>query len=420
MKRILSIILATVLILTTLIVPMAQADDGLTGTLRFAIYTDTARDAVANAQAELYMKEHPGVTIEVVSVPFANYYTQLGQGIAAGDAWDVFMVNGANSGALAKNGGLMDLTDEMTSRNFDISKYIEDPMNSTYEDRWYVLPYELNTSGILYNKDLFDAAGVAYPTEDWTWEDFRRIANELTIPDQAQFGAYLRLAQPDMISFIYEAGGQLYSDDLKTIDFTTPEVVEAQTFMNDMIVKDHCCPTPAEIPANISPFMTGKIAMASAMCFECLNFLSADFNWGVAPWPTYKNKGGVYWTQGMSMYSGTKNKELALDFIFWLAGEEGQTVMADVMGGAPSLVSVANTAYVNNEKAPDGMIYMIKEFANGNAVAEPFTEKWTAISGGGTSVVQSELTLVRLGEETLEEGLSNITRDAQALLDEIE
>lgn len=420
MKRSLCITLVLSLLLSMPVIVTVPAEDQLTGTIRFALYTDTARDAVANAQAERYMQEHPGVTIEVVTVPFANYYTQLGQGIAAGDAWDVFMVNGANSGALAKNNALLDLTDYMAERGFDSSLYIEDPMNSTYKDRWYVMPYELNTSAWVYNKDLFDAAGIPYPTEDWTWEDFRRIANALTDHEKGQFGAYLRLAQPDMISFIYEAGGKLYSDDMKTIDFTSSEVAEALTFMNDLITVDHCCPNPSEVAANISPFATGKIAMASAMCFECINFLSLEFNWGIVPWPSYRNKGGVYWTQGVSIYEDTKNKELALDFAFWLASQEGQEIMGEVMGGAPSLVSAANSTYVNNPKAPDGMEYMIKEFAIGNAVAEPFTEKWGAISGGGVSVVQSELTLVRLGEKSLEEALITMTRDAQALLDEIE
>lgn len=86
------------------------------GTIRFAIYTDTARDLVAQAQAELYMEKNPGVKVEIVSVPFANYYTQLGQGLAAGSAWDVFMINGASFAELGKTGQLMDLTDEIASR----------------------------------------------------------------------------------------------------------------------------------------------------------------------------------------------------------------------------------------------------------------------------------------------------------------
>ncbi len=397
-----------------------QEEGELSGTIRFAIYTDTARDLVAQKQAELYMEKHPGVTVEIVSVPFANYYTQLGQGLAAGSAWDVFMINGASFAELGKTGQLMDLTDEIAARGMDLNDYVIDPMNSSYEGRTYVLPYELNTSAILYNKDMFDAAGAEYPSPDWTWEDFREIAGKLTDPSRGEFGCYLRTAQPDLVSFVYQAGGALYSDDLKTITFSTPEVKKALTYTTELVTKYGYAPSPEQLPANISPFMTNKIGMASAMCFEVLAVEAAEFNWGIAPWPKDVNQGGSYWTQGMAVYDGTKNKELALDYIFFLAGEEAQNVMAEAGGAAPSLLSVACGDKYLDADAPDGMEYFVNEFIEGRAVAEPFTSKWSAISGAATSVVQTELSLVRTGDETLDDAIVKMEADAQKLLDEIQ
>lgn len=391
-----------------------------TGTIRFAIYTDTARDKVAQAQAELYMEKNPGVTVEVVSVPFANYYTQLGQGLAAGDAWDVFMINGASFAELGKTGQLMDLTDEITARGVNMDDYVVDPMNSSYEGRTYVLPYELNTSAILYNKDMFDAAGVEYPSPDWTWEDFQEIAGKLTDAENDQFGCYIRLGQPDLNSFVYQAGGNMFNDDLTEITFSTPEVKKALTYTTDLITKYGYAPSPEQLPANISPFMTNKIAMASAMCFEVLSVEAADFNWGIAPWPKDVNQGGSYWTQGMAVYNGTKNKDLALDYLFFLASEEAQGVMAEAGGAAPSLLAMAQSDKYLDANAPDGMEYFVDEFIEGRAVAEPFTAKWNAIWGDATSVVQTELSLVRTQKESLDEAIPKMETESQRLLDEIQ
>lgn len=396
-----------------------EGNTGKSGTIRFAIYTDTARDLVAQAQAELYMEKNPGVKVEIVSVPFANYYTQLGQGLAAGSAWDVFMINGASFAELGKTGQLMDLTDEIASRGMNMEEYVVDPMNSSYEGKTYVLPYELNTSAILYNKDMFDAAGVEYPSSDWTWEDFQEIAGKLTNPEKDEFGCYIRLGQPDINSFVYQAGGNMFNEDLTKISFDTPEVKKALNYTTDLVTKYGYAPSPEQLPANIAPFMTNKIAMASAMCFEVLTVEAAEFNWGIAPWPKEVNQGGSYWTQGMAVYNGTKNKDLALDYIFFLAGEEAQNVMAEAGGAAPSLLKVAQGDKYLDADAPDGMKYFVDEFVEGRAVAEPFTAKWGAIWGSATSVVQTELSLVRTGKESLEEAIEKMGADSQKLLDEI-
>jgi len=396
----------------------ATAQEGKTGKIRFAIYTDKARDNVAAAQAALYMEMNPGVTVEVVSIPYANYYVQPGQGIASGDAWDVFMINGASFANLSSTGALYDLTDEIMSRGINLSEYVTDPLNSTYDGRQYVLTYEVDTSAILFNKDLFDAAGVPYPQEDWTWEDFENTAKALTKPDENQFGCYMRLAHPDLTSLIKSAGGSLYSEDMRTIDFSTEEVVKALSFMTNL-VRNGYAPTPGQIASNVTPFLTGKIAMASALCFDIISTIGVSFNWDVAPWPKDVQGGMGYWTQGMAVYNNSKNLDLSLDFLFFLMGEEAQTIMASEHGATPSLLSVAMGEAYLNESWPSGMKYFVTEYINGNAAPEPMTAKWAAISGAGTSVVQSEMTLVRLGTLSLEEAIRNMTEQGQELLDEI-
>ena len=156
------------------------------------------------------------------------------------------------------------------------------------------------------------------------------------------------------------------------------------------------------------------------MCFEVLSVEAADFNWGIAPWPKDVNQGGSYWTQGMAVYNGTKNKDLALDYLFFLASEEAQGVMAEAGGAAPSLLAMAQSDKYLDANAPDGMEYFVDEFIEGRAVAEPFTAKWNAIWGDATSVVQTELSLVRTQKESLDEAIPKMETESQRLLDEIQ
>ena len=50
------------------------------------------------------------------------------------------------------------------------------------------IPKDLDSAAVWYNKDMFDEAGIPYPTADWTWDDFREIAKKLTKADGSQYG----------------------------------------------------------------------------------------------------------------------------------------------------------------------------------------------------------------------------------------
>ena len=94
--------------------------------------------------------------------------------------------------------------------------------------------------------------------------------------------------------------------------------------------------------------------------------------------------------------------------------------MAEAGGAAPSLLAMAQSDKYLDANAPDGMEYFVDEFIEGRAVAEPFTAKWNAIWGDATSVVQTELSLVRTQKESLDEAIPKMETESQRLLDEIQ
>src|SRR6185312_3058474 len=131
--------------------------------------------------------ENPTITVTVQQTPWADYWTKLQAAASGGSAPDVFWMNGPNFQLYAANNVLRPLTD--TDPHPDTSVY--PPALAKlyqYKNVQYGLPKDFDTVGLWYNKALFDAAGVAYPTASWTWADFQAAAKKLTDPAKGVYG----------------------------------------------------------------------------------------------------------------------------------------------------------------------------------------------------------------------------------------
>lgn len=427
MKKAASIVLASALAVSLAACGSTKSDSGngkdnaggKQVEISFGLYTDPARDKVAAEQARLFMAKHPDIKVNVVSVPYSNYYTQLGSGISSGDAWDVFMINGAYFSEVAPKGALMDLTGPLKEAGIDMTKYVADPTVSTYNGKTYALPYELNMSAIFYNKDMFDAAKVPYPQAGWTWDDLLSKAKALTKTEggNTQWGFYSHPGVPLINSFITQNGGSILNADRTKSTFNTPEVKGAVQFMADMVLKEKVSPGPKDLAANVSPFMTGKIAMVGGLSFDVLPNMSAKFKWGIAPWPVGKKAGADYWTQGIAVANKTKHAKEALAFAQFLISAEAQTVMAKERGATPSLKEVAESQdYV--AAPPEGIDVFIKQYTSGQGVVEPFNAKWAKIVGAATSAIQSELSHVWLGETSVDDAVAKADKAVTQILND--
>ena len=120
-----------------------------------------------------------------VYVPFADYEKQLTLGMASGELPDLVILDGCSMASFIE----MDLFGDVSEANIKWDEYMEGPMSSTMsEGKHYGIPFATNCTALFYNKDLFDAAGVAYPDENTTWDDFREMAKTLTKDGVTGFG----------------------------------------------------------------------------------------------------------------------------------------------------------------------------------------------------------------------------------------
>jgi multiple sugar transport system substrate-binding protein len=217
--------LATILVLSTLVLSAC----GL-GSSRNACGTSDNEFVFATWAAGDELKEFNEIvsrvnenadgayTIKTLSIP-SDYYIKLSTLIAANNSPDFFWMTQELVSRYADLGAIADLTEYMNaSEHLKPEDFYEGVLASaTYQDKYYGIPWIANPLMIYYNKNLFDEAGVSYPspTDDWTWSEFIEISKQLTTtkidsnnnPYQ-QFGTVID-GWPNIETFIWAGGGDI-------------------------------------------------------------------------------------------------------------------------------------------------------------------------------------------------------------------
>ena len=189
--------------------------------LGWEIYQQAGMEALAAA----YHEKHPNVTIEVQISTWSEYWTKLEAMANSNSLPDIFWMHTNEFSKYVEAGMLADLTDLYADEDPDYyhnnfpANLVE---NFTYEDKIYGVMKDVDTIGLVYNKDIFDEAGVSYPDDTWTWDDLVEASE--TIHEKT--GKYGMMAdeneQEGWANTIYQAGGYYINDDKTKAGFDDP------------------------------------------------------------------------------------------------------------------------------------------------------------------------------------------------------
>ena len=226
-----------------------------------------------NASQDEYEASH-------VYVPFADYEKQLTLGIASGELPDLVILDGCSMASFIQLGLFGDISD--VDINWD--EYMEGPMESTMLDgKHYGIPFATNCTALFYNKDMFDAAGIDYPDENTTWDEFHEMAKALTKDGVSGFGNAATNTDEgtfQCLQWIYTAGGS-YTD--------IEDGVDAYKLMQEMIedgswTKECVNWTQSDVNNN---FMAGNLAMQQNGPWQIpgIEANAPDLNYGVTVLP---------------------------------------------------------------------------------------------------------------------------------------
>jgi multiple sugar transport system substrate-binding protein len=156
-----------------------SGDDGRV-TIRFSWWGNDERARITNQAVDAFEAANPGITVETEPLDFNSYFDRLATSVAAGDEPDVITMGGAYPREYADRGVLLDLAE--VSEHLDLSALDAHAMaGGNFEGTQYAVPTGVNTCGVVANPALFAAAGVPLPDDNtWSWEDFARIATEIS------------------------------------------------------------------------------------------------------------------------------------------------------------------------------------------------------------------------------------------------
>ncbi|MHA7133425.1 ABC transporter substrate-binding protein [Oerskovia turbata] len=363
----------------------AAAGDGPVE-ITYATWSEDQRPAMEKI-AEAYESDHPGVDIKVQALPWTEFWSTMQVGAQGGTAPDVFWMLPAQFPTYAAGGMLLELDDAVDAAGVDMSVYPEKVLD-LYDDFGHVygLPKDYDTNAIWYNKDLFDAAGIAYPDDTWTWETYREVAKSLTDPAAGVWGTAAPLeAQSAYYNTILQAGGTLLNDAGTAVELDTPEAIAGFSFWTDLLA-DGSSPTLKQMSDTepVSMFQSGKIGMYISGSYWAARFAgdesSRDFV-AAAPMPKGVERGTV--TSGLLNvgYAGTEHPDEVKDFLIFLGGEEAARIQGEAGIVIPAYAGTEQT-FVDWMPEFDLQVFVdAAEYATPMPVTAN-TAEWEGLAGG--------------------------------------
>jgi len=322
--------------------------------IRFAFWGTPEEKLVQEKIKDAFEKEHPGITVTLDHVSSANDFpaSVLTQ-IAGGNAPDVFYIGEALVSSFVKKDVLFDMLPLAQESNLDFGDFFPallDPMGYN-QGRMWAFPKDATPYMMYYNKELFDKANLPYPTGDWTWDDFNKTAQALTVKDggkTSQFGFAQDLWWGPLITSIYKNGGKLLSDDGKSMLLDDPKVIEALEWYKSLMFKDGgVSPTPEGLQgtgmSTVDMFLAGKAAMVSGGRWVSYSLEPLNGKWGVVPFPQKTDGASPLLFVTLAMPKNTEHPKEAFEFIKFYVSQTAQEINSATGLGMPVLKSVTNS-----------------------------------------------------------------------------
>lgn len=444
------VLLVLVVALVVAVVPAAAESDFCAGrepvTLRVDDWSSGDRVEYMNQVVEAFEAEYPCIDVVLEPNIGDDQNTRRLTWLAAGTSPDLMAFPPEWAALYMEASGgtaYIDLEPYITGPNgieIGVDVYEDIYKQGFYAGKPVALPKDYSTSAFYINTALFDAAGIPYPTEGWTWDDALEIARELTLdangnnansPDFdpnniVQWGidivndGWWRAMQ----SYLQAWGTLTISEDGTTTKgyLNSPEAVAALEWYRDLVFVHHVAPTATQIGAvqggRVQMFQDGKIAIGVTFhgpWWQDVFNQTPNLQWTVAPVPAGPGgRASVLMWLGWGISGQSQHPDAAWELLKWLTTEPGQRVFAlKALSGNPVVskemqreddpywgVFIAETKYL-------GPLEELRSPYYSTCVATPASDlmKRLLAEGGDALDIKAELdALVERADACLAEG----------------
>lgn len=299
-----------------------------------------------------YEAANPNVTLELVDLGSADYVTVLATELSGnGSDFDVVTIKDIPGYAtLVSKNTLESLDSYISKAGIDLSQYGGVDSQVAVKGSLYQLPFRNDFWVVYYNKDIFDRAGVEYPTNDMTFEEYDTLARKVadTTYGSQVYGTHYHTWRSAVQLFGILDGKHSILEG--SYDFFKPYY--------EMVLKqedDQICRNFADLSAEglhySAAFSGGDVAMLNMgswfMSTMIAKLQSGEYdaslcgNWGIVKYPHVEGveAGSTLGTiTGLAVTSVSKQKQAAFDFIKWVSGAEGAKIVAE-SGSFPALMT---------------------------------------------------------------------------------
>ena len=414
MKKMLSVLLAAILMISVLAVP-ALAEDAKVLTV---VTWDATTTPYLVAQKEAFEASHPGVTIEYVDVASQDYAVKTTTMLEGGDTSDVFMIkeidNLINWQAQGFAAPLADF-----DKDYDYSGFKGTEVNYAVDGVQYAIPFRSDFWVLFYNKDLFDAAGVEYPTNDMTWDAYAELAKKLTDKEKDIYGTHYH-------TWLSAVANWAVCDGVNTLaDGNYDDLLYFYKLYQDL-EDSGACMSYADLKASglhySAAFANGNIAMLPMGYWYVSTLIgynndgTCNFNWGIVAVP---HADGVAAGSSFGNLTGaminekSEQKDLAWEYISWLGGEEGAAATASV-GARPAWVSENVAAVMSSVEG-----FPADENSKGALLPSFVAMEWPVADKVADikTIVNEEHSMIMAREVTPEEGIEEMNERVAELFE---
>lgn len=340
---------------------------------------------------------NPGIKVNVDVSDWDSYWTKLNTLIAGGTPPDVFAMDAPLFLDWQSRGALLNLQPYIDANPGFLDGFYPQTLTAyKTPDGYYGLPRDFQSIVLFYNKDMFDAAHVAYPTADWTYDDLKTAAKALTLDKNndgkiEQYGLWTDTWDMELFwsEAIWAWGGEIINaDHTKTLIGEGP-ARDAWAYI-DSLYKEGVMPTPAtagEYGADL--FQSKMAAMTTIGHWAVPGYVQAGINFDVAPMPKGPaSQATSVNSAGFVISKDTKNADASFKFIQFALSEAGQKRLTELGFAIPVLKSVAESdTFLKQAGNVNQKVFLDSiAFAHTKPVFKGY-EEWAGVVGDGMTPV---------------------------------
>lgn len=294
-------------------------------TLRFEQFSGSDSDqsgAALKAMIAEFEKQNPGIKVELQTIGYDDYFTQLQSKVVGGNAADVFELNYENFVSYASEGALQDISSFLKNAE----GFNQTALNAfNYNGAQYGVPCSFSNVVLFYNKALFDKAGISYPTDDWTWDEMEKAGKAIRALGKDVYGLYRPVTFHEFYKAAAQNGGALMSADGKAFTMTLASNVKALERMVAWQNDSNIMPTEAQMGGmgDWDLFKSGRLGMIVTGIWAFNDFTAnCPFEWDIVVEPGLARHGSHFFSNGYVVSATSKHPEEAARLAGFLGGSK--------------------------------------------------------------------------------------------------